>query len=68
MNKKEVKKISPSKEKNAGTLAACGLMEFFHSKNWKIISFFPNAVEAGSEKKKIANSIKPNKKLKKPQI
>ena len=68
MRKKETKNLSGCDEKNAATLAASSLAQYFYEKKWKIVSFFPNAVEAGAEKKKILKLSKSSKKSKKADI
>lgn len=35
--------------KNASSLAAASIMHYFRERDWKIVSFFPNAVCAGSK-------------------
>lgn len=43
MTEKTKKSSGKEKSKNASTLAAASLAQFFKEKNWKIITFFPNS-------------------------
>ena len=55
MMSEKARKAEVCDAKTASTLAAASIMHYYRERNWKIISFFPNAVCAGSKKCKKQN-------------
>ena len=64
MTEKTKKSSGKEKEKNASTLAAASVAQYFKEKNWKIITFFPNSPCAKKGTKILKKTMDANAKKK----